>query len=751
MSRPHSRILLAAAALLAATSATGCRSRSEAAAPEVVTVDATAAEPAARPPAGSAADGDSLEASATSPLAAVAPAVDPPTTPDDFLARRPLIFFHGTAGDDAADARLVTQAGLLRDLVFPDALLVPDTGVEPLKGRDGWPPHPVLYGAPHENLALAALAGELPFELTAERLVLGDERFEGDGYRLITVLPAADRHPALLLYAGTGSAGAAEINAGLPGNMPIVVADAFGTLAVGRWETVDGKLRAALGPRARRIEWRVVERELTGAGGDAKATVRFLFPAMVPEWGGETGMIEACLRGAATTVAKLGIAAPEPLSIYVYPDRRSVASLTGRQGDGWAVPSSRALHVLATMPQALESLVAHEATHVLGYFAWGPVRTPLLGEGLAVWAAGGYGGVSLNDWKTRFPTPPPVATLLGPEFLRLPEAEKYPPAGILVETAMKLVGAAAVREHLLPANAATWDDACRAAGTTAEALQAAYAAAFVPGWSRPQPATDAPGFRSAAHRLGRSDLGQAGARRDTVDPTTKGGRAHVPQGSSCHAVARADRGPDAVGLLHAQLRGPELRTDRLSGVRDHDQPALRAVEQRDLGRHLPWIALLLHRDGADRHLQSGGGGTAAVGATASATTAARRGRNGHGDARVEPARHGRRPGAAGESAGRRRRDGRGAGPPDPEPERNPGGALGLSRPADLVRRRHPRDRQNAARIPRGERPTEPRDGDDRVGRRRRDLHRPGAARRHRDAVRPGVADRRLPVDALGSA
>ncbi len=158
-----------------------------------------------------------------------------------------------------------------------------------------------------------------------------------------------------------------------------------------------------------------------------------------------------------------------------------MASLTGRAGDGWAVPSSRALHVLAVAPRALEALVAHEATHVLGYFAWGPVRTPLLGEGLAVWAAGGYGGVSLDDWKRRFPTPPAVATLLGPEFLRMPEAEKYPPAGVLVETAIKLVGAAAVREQLLPANAASWDDACRAAGTTAEALEQAYLRAFADG------------------------------------------------------------------------------------------------------------------------------------------------------------------------------------------------------------------------------------------------------------------------------
>jgi hypothetical protein len=460
-----------------------CRSRS--AAPE--TGPATPGRPvptAATGPVDAAAAPDSPPGPASPADAAPSlPAADEPTTPNEFLARRPLTFVLGTAGDDAADARIATQVGLLRDLLFPDAAVVPDTSIDVSQGREAWPEYPVLYGAPHENAALAALVAGLPFELTAERLVLGSERFEGEGYRLITVVPGGERHPAFVLYAGTGPAGVAEINAGLPGGFEVLVADAFGPLTHGRWDAADGAPRATLEPRARRIEWRIVERELPGFGGRAKSTVRFLWPQMVPEWGGETGMIEAALRGLATVVERLEITAPEPLAIYVYPDRRSKASLTGNDGDGFAVPSSRALHVLAVAPRALESLVAHEATHVLGYFAWGAVRTPLLGEGLAVWAAGGYGGQTLETWKTRFPTPPALDTLLGPEFLRMPEADKYPPAGVLVETAVALVGPAAVRAHLLPASRATWDAACVAAGTTAEALQQAYAQAFAGGSS----------------------------------------------------------------------------------------------------------------------------------------------------------------------------------------------------------------------------------------------------------------------------
>ena len=40
------------------------------------------------------------------------------------------------------------------------------------------------------------------------------------------------------------------------------------------------------------------------------------------------------------------------------------------------------------------------------------------------------------------------------------------------------VGPEAVREHLVPATPEAWDAACRAAGTTPEALQSAVTAAF---------------------------------------------------------------------------------------------------------------------------------------------------------------------------------------------------------------------------------------------------------------------------------
>jgi hypothetical protein len=168
----------------------------------------------------------------------------------------------------------------------------------------------------------------------------------------------------------------------------------------------------------------------------------------------------------------LRIAEPSSIAVYVYTDEQRKLMLTGKPGDGHAVPASAALHVRrfdASPGGALERLVAHEGTHLLGRTAWGPPGSALLGEGLAVWVSGSYGGVGLEAWRTRA-VRHPIGPLLGMGFFRAPEGESYPLAGLLVDAAVKEVGLNRMLEHLLPATWKTWAEACRAAGTTPEAL-----------------------------------------------------------------------------------------------------------------------------------------------------------------------------------------------------------------------------------------------------------------------------------------
>jgi hypothetical protein len=384
-------------------------------------------------------------------------------TPNELLARGTPTFVAGTLGDDRADRAVRGQIELIRTLLFPSAGVVDDAAI----AATGWPDNPIVYGGPHVNSAVAAFP--LPFEMTANRLAIGDEIFEGDATTLITVVPATGDHPEFLLYAGTGMPGVGEINSVSHGPDPIVIADEFGVLTRGQWE----KGVAVLAPRAARIAWRTEERPLPGGGGESGAVVRLRFPAQVAASADEGALIEAIMRGFSTSVTRLGLADPVSSTVYVYPDRRSKKSLTGDQGDGHAVVAAHALHVVAFPPAAIEPLIAHEATHVLAYEAWGAAGTSLLGEGLAVWVSGQYGGKRLEEWRPTMARAPRFVDLLGAGFRAQPEHTTYPVAGLLVDAAAAQVGLENVRDHLFGATTATWEQAVVAAGTTSARLQSA--------------------------------------------------------------------------------------------------------------------------------------------------------------------------------------------------------------------------------------------------------------------------------------
>lgn len=324
--------------------------------------------------------------SSTKPAPAPAPIT---TTINQFLGRGVPTYVLGTAGDDAADRAIAAQAELIRAMVFPSAEVLRDTSVIE---RAAWPEHAVVYGGPHVSQLLAEL--ELPFQLTAGRLQIGEQTFEGDDYQLIAVVPAGAHNPEFLLYAGTGTPGIAEINAVRHGPESILVIDAFGRLATGAWVRTGDRIEAKLAAPARRIEWRTSEHAV------ANVTARISFAKQLAPDADEAAQIEALTRGIASAVEHLAITEPLAIDVYVYPDRRSKQSLTGNEGDGHAVPMARALHVLRHNPApggALERLVAHEATHVLAYESWGAAGTVLLGEGLAVYVSGQYGGATLEQ------------------------------------------------------------------------------------------------------------------------------------------------------------------------------------------------------------------------------------------------------------------------------------------------------------------------------------------------------------------
>ncbi|MFO0744237.1 MAG: hypothetical protein U1F43_00995 [Myxococcota bacterium] len=474
------RIIVVALAVLAALAGAGCPS---------------APPPPDVAPAPSPAPPTSLPTAPTPPSA---PAL---ATPDDLFARRPLTFVLGTAGDDGADRQIATQVAMVQ-AIFDGATSLADDALDVTKGLEAWPQSPVVYGGPHVNSVMARLAPVLPFELGPGRLVLGGRTFTGDDLRLIALVPAraADArgpaHPAFVLYAGTGTPGIAEINAVRHGADPILVADAFGPLVTGRWITsgqpspsqgaAAGSVSASLGAPNRRIAWRAVTRQLEGDGAAAVAApVRVMFPEQLAPAADESAVVDACMAGLAIVVKKLAIERPSPVDVYVYPDRASKKSLTGDEGDGHAIPAAHALHVVVVRPpERMVPLLAHEGTHVLALDAWGLAGMPLMGEGLAVWVAGAYGGKPLAEWTLAPADRPTLDSLRGPGFRRVTEAVAYPIAGDLIDGAVTMGGLARVRDYLYGASVATWPQATRASGLLPEMLEAEVARRLTP---RPPP------------------------------------------------------------------------------------------------------------------------------------------------------------------------------------------------------------------------------------------------------------------------
>jgi hypothetical protein len=384
-------------------------------------------------------------------------------TPNEFLTGRAPTFIVGTAGDDRADRATAGQARLLRDTLFPRSAIVADTDVP--AAPDAWPAVPVIYGGPHVNAVMARLAPCLPFELGAGHLALGGATYDRADLAIVTVLPAraasgsCPGHPELLLYAGTGTPGIEEINnrAVTRGGEPLVIADGLGRLRGGRWEGG----AAVLEPEAARPAWTHAALEVGGVAVDAA------FLGARPD-----AAIAVCEKAIAAALARLELRGEGlAMTIYLHADREAKRAATGDAGDGHAVPYARALHVIAgNTPAALESLVTHEATHILLPQTWGPAGTSMMGEGVAVWTSGRYQGRTLADWRSALgATRPPIAELLT-GFRKLPEPTTYPASALVVEAIVATVGLAGLRDHLYGAPASTWPDAVAAAGTTLDAL-----------------------------------------------------------------------------------------------------------------------------------------------------------------------------------------------------------------------------------------------------------------------------------------
>ena len=416
------------------------------------------------------------------PLLLIAAATSLPgdsKTAGEFLSGGDPTFVLATQGDDATDRLVAQQVGFVQNLLFPKAEVVPDTSIDVSAGVSAWPDRPVVYGGSHLNGALAELAACLPFTISAGELEIAGEHYTGDEFRLIALVPAqAAREgcassPQFLLYAGAGTPGVTEINATPDGGYGFAVIDRFGLRDGGVWELdKDGKSVAKVTFQALRKPWRA-SRVTEGDAVEAALIVHRMQAAAF--YDAEGGQDATLLRGVQTSAQRLGIKEAAPLEVYLYADAATKASIT-RAGDGHADHASRTLHLVAldfATGGPLESLCAHEATHILATEHYGAPGSGLWGEGLAVWVAGQYGGKSLQEWRLKPPTlAPGIQLLLGPTFARTAERSSYPVAGLIVDDLIRDHGFEAFMQHIYPAGPGDIESACAKLGIKIDSLDA---------------------------------------------------------------------------------------------------------------------------------------------------------------------------------------------------------------------------------------------------------------------------------------
>ncbi len=451
------------------------------------------------------------------------PALLESLTPNGFLARGTPTFVVGTAGDEREDRLLRSQARFLRDLLFPEAEIMADTDLDATRGPGAWPPNAVLYGGAHVNHVVAALSPHLPVTVEAGLVVLGDHRLRGGDKGLLAIMPARAAVPAVpamlagsgdpgetdetgvadgkdqapesgaapcpgwpdfLLYAGSGSPGVVDINGITHGRDGYLLVDRCGPLMAGAWHREgDGQLLPVERIASRRIPWRERRRGLFGRleSGESSvraATIRVLWPRVIPEQENDDAVTDTVLGALEAVVRRLSISDPWPVWVHIHPDVRSKLSLTTVGGDGHALGGLGAVHVMnypAGPGGPLDLLVRHEGTHVLVAAAWGAAGSAAWGEGLAVWVAGAYGGRPLESWRGEVKGElPALVEFLGRGFHSLPEQASYPLAGALVSTIVEEHGLAALRRHFYGATARTIGAACAAAGTTLGELERAW-------------------------------------------------------------------------------------------------------------------------------------------------------------------------------------------------------------------------------------------------------------------------------------
>lgn len=359
-----------------------------------------------------------------------------PRVPNDLYRSEPLTFVTGTMGDNTSDRIVASQVSFIRSTYFPRSAVIADTSLAGAYSVD-WPDNPVVYGGGHVNRLVSAVDSCLPLRVKSNLIRIGDLQLDGPEFQLIALVSERDGdcgHPAFLLLAGSGEPGIAEINNIRHGVNQVEIADRFGGWIWGHWEGAGEEIRFVADGQRPRIEWS----EETLRGGEPGTSgngAMVCYPAIIPPWNDVERVHGAITKGLAKAGEQLGVHAAA-VRVYVYPDPKSMESLTGKKADAWVSVPAQSIHITIREQFDLDRVadtITHEAAHLYAFLSAGHPVSPLMGEGLAVWVSGQYGGMSLDEHATQLDfDKEQLIRMLSVDFRNYPESATYPLAGLMV-------------------------------------------------------------------------------------------------------------------------------------------------------------------------------------------------------------------------------------------------------------------------------------------------------------------------------
>lgn len=345
---------------------------------------------------------------------------------NQIVANSSAVMVHGDSAEQAAMAQGLASA--YRPL-FDEFELVAASDISDAQRQQDL----LILGSPKDNPLLLELNGHLPVWFEDDSFTFGGYRYTERGHGLGLIHPspwAQGRH--VVLFAGNSHAGSFATTTVHTGASDYVTVRGWGTEQQRGFFCRDGERWGFLATRDsdQRAAWDAWAAGLQRFEGPSHL---FMFEEDSPAARNIEGLAEAEEQELQRVLELLQV---EPLTLpiktFYYSTNALKETHTGDPGNAQANTLNLEVHEVFGQVNAAG---VHEDTHVVAWHRLGHTHNALLGEGLAVWASGGWHSETLDHWASlhRDSGELPTLTAMLADFRSIPDLVGYPSAGHFVQ------------------------------------------------------------------------------------------------------------------------------------------------------------------------------------------------------------------------------------------------------------------------------------------------------------------------------